>query len=75
RFPDTEEVTGSIPVSRTRVYAVQSLFGCSVMVAQVLNRWRGTDHRSGDTARRITVRTAANPYSPEISVAQHQVVH
>jgi len=45
------------------------------MVAQVLNRWRGTDHRSGDTARRITVRTAANPYSPEISVAQHQVVH
>src|ERR1700682_694782 len=26
RFPDTEEVTGSIPVSRTIVYAGQSLF-------------------------------------------------
>src|ERR1700759_3839219 len=24
-FPDTEEVTGSIPVSRTRVFAVQSI--------------------------------------------------
>ena len=26
RFPDTEEVTGSIPVSRTRVYAGQARF-------------------------------------------------
>ena len=26
RFPDTEEVTGSIPVSRTSVYAAQMLF-------------------------------------------------
>src|SRR5215213_2674719 len=29
RFPDTEEVTGSIPVSRTSVYAAQTMVLCS----------------------------------------------
>lgn len=32
RFPDTEEVTGSIPVSRTSITAVQGLFLASLLI-------------------------------------------
>ena len=46
RFPDTEEVTGSIPVSRTSITAVQSMFLALLLDGQ-------DDSKTIDQARRL----------------------
>lgn len=59
RFPDTEEVTGSIPVSRTRVCAVQRNIWNDAMAHRPRRGRRGT--------RRIASSSAPAPPQPSVT--------